>query len=77
MYFIFNFIYLFIYWFVVVVFCLFGWFFVFLFCFVFFETGFPYIALGALELAPQTRLALNSEISLPLPPKCWDQRHAF
>ena len=37
--------------------------------FVFFETGFLCVALVVLEL---TRLASNSEIRLPLPPKCWD-----
>jgi hypothetical protein len=37
-----------------------------------YETGFLCIALAVLELALQTRLALNSEICLPLPPKCWD-----
>ena len=35
----------------------------------FFETGFLCVALIVLEL---TRLASNSEIRLPLPPKCWD-----
>jgi hypothetical protein len=40
-------------------------FFVFIF---FFETGFLYVALAVLEL----RLALKSEICLPLPPKRWD-----
>jgi hypothetical protein len=33
-----------------------------------FETGFLCVALGVLELTLQTRLALNSEIHLPLPP---------
>jgi hypothetical protein len=54
-------------------FCLFVWlvgFFIF-FIFWFFETGFRCIALADLEL---TRLALNSEICLPLPPECQDQR---
>ena len=37
-----------------------------------FETGFLCIALAVLELTLQTRLALNSEIRLPLPPECWD-----
>jgi hypothetical protein len=46
-------------------------FFFFLF-FFFFETGFLCIALAVLELTLKTRLALNSEICLPLPPKCWD-----
>jgi hypothetical protein len=36
------------------------------------ETGFLCIALAVLELTLYTRLALNSEIRLPLPPKCWD-----
>lgn len=40
-----------------------------LFCF---ETQFLCVALAFLELAVQTRLALNSEIHLPLHPKCWD-----
>ena len=45
--------------------------FLFLFCFaLFFETGFLCIALIVLELTLQTRLALNSELHLPLPPKC-------
>jgi hypothetical protein len=35
----------------------------------FFETGFLYIALAVLELTLYTRLALNSEIRLPLPPE--------
>jgi hypothetical protein len=39
---------------------------------LFFETGFLCVVLAVLELALQTRLALNSEIRLPLPPKCWD-----
>ena len=38
----------------------------------FFETEFLCITLAVLELTLQTRLALNSEICLPLPPKCWD-----
>jgi hypothetical protein len=41
-----------------------------LFCFVL--TGFLCIALAVLELTLQTRLASNSEICLPLPPKYWD-----
>jgi hypothetical protein len=49
-------------------FCLFVWFFGFLF----FETGFLCIALAILELTLETRLVSNSEIRLPLPPKCWD-----
>jgi hypothetical protein len=39
-----------------------------LFCFVF-ETGFLCIVLAVLELTLLTRLASNSEIYLPLPPK--------
>jgi hypothetical protein len=39
---------------------------------VFFETGFLCVALAVLELTLWTRLALNSEIRLSLPPKCWD-----
>ena len=39
---------------------------------LFFETGILCIALAVLELTLQTRLASNSEICLPLPPKCWD-----
>uniref|UniRef100_A0A0V1KHU5 Uncharacterized protein n=1 Tax=Trichinella nativa TaxID=6335 RepID=A0A0V1KHU5_9BILA len=31
-----------------------------------------YVALAVLELTMQIRLASNSEIHLPLPPKCWD-----
>jgi hypothetical protein len=38
----------------------------------FFETGFLCIALTVLELTLWIRLASNSEIRLPLPPKCWD-----
>jgi hypothetical protein len=34
---------------------------------VFFKTGFFYVILTVLELDPYTRLALNSEIRLPLP----------
>jgi hypothetical protein len=30
------------------------------------------VALAVLELTLLTRLALNSEIHLPLPPECWD-----
>jgi hypothetical protein len=45
----------------------------FLFLFVcLFETGFLCVALAVLGLTLWTRLALNSEIHLPLPPKCWD-----
>jgi hypothetical protein len=40
--------------------------------FGFFETGFLCVALAVLELTLETWLASNSEISLPLPPKCWD-----
>jgi hypothetical protein len=40
--------------------------------FGFFEKGFLCVVLALLELTPLTRLALNSEIRLPLPPKCWD-----
>jgi hypothetical protein len=52
-----HFIYLFIY---------------FIYLFWFFETGFLCIALVVLELTLKTKLASNSEIHLPLPPKCWD-----
>jgi hypothetical protein len=48
----------------------------FWFCFCFFETGFLCIVPAVLELTLETRLASNSEIRLPLPPKCWDQRRA-
>ena len=48
----------------------------FCFCFCFFETGFLCITLGVLELTLQTRLASNSEIRSPLPPKCRDYRCA-
>ena len=44
----------------------------FLFGCLFFETGFLWVALAVLELALWTRLALNSEVCLPLLPKCWD-----
>jgi hypothetical protein len=45
----------------------------FVFCFFWFlETGFLCVALAVLELTLETRLASNSEIHLPLPPKCWD-----
>jgi hypothetical protein len=44
----------------------------FCFVFLFLETGFLCIALAVLELTLLTRLALNSEIRLPLPSKCWD-----
>ena len=43
----------------------FSWFLLF-----FSETGFLCVALAVLELTPQTRLAPNPEILLPLPPKC-------
>lgn len=41
----------------------------------FFNTGFLCVAPAVLELIPQTRLASNSETSLPLPPERWDQSH--
>jgi hypothetical protein len=41
----------------------------------FFKTGFLCVALAVLELT-LFRLASNSEICLPLPPECWDLRHA-
>jgi hypothetical protein len=47
----------------------------FIFCLfvcLFFETGFLCVALDVLELTLQTRLAWNSKIHLPLPPKRWD-----
>jgi hypothetical protein len=44
----------------------------FVFFFFFSETGFLCVALAVLELPLSTRLALNSEIGLPLPPECWD-----
>jgi hypothetical protein len=37
-------------------------------------TGFC-VTLDILEFTLYTRLALNSEIHLPLPPKCWVYRH--
>jgi hypothetical protein len=40
--------------------------------FFFFEIVFLCIALAVLELTLWTRLASNSEMHLPLPPKCWD-----
>jgi hypothetical protein len=43
-----------------------------LFVFIFFETGFLCVDLAVLELTLYTSLASNSEICLPLPPKCWD-----
>ena len=36
------------------------------------QTGFLCVALAILELTLYTRVASNSEIRLPLPPKCWD-----
>ena len=39
--------------------------------FWFFEIGFLCVALAVLELTLQIKLALNSEIGLPLLPKCW------
>jgi hypothetical protein len=41
-------------------------------CLFVLETGFLCVALAVLELTLLTRLALNSVIHLPLPPKCWD-----
>ena len=38
------------------------------------QTGFLCIAMAVPELTLETRLASNSEIRLPLPPKCWDWR---
>jgi hypothetical protein len=46
--------------------------FVCLFLCLFFETGFLCVALAVLELTLQTKLALNSEICLSLPPKSPD-----
>ena len=46
--------------------------FVWFFFFFFLRQGF-YVAMDVLELALLTRLASNSEICLPLPPKYWDQ----
>jgi hypothetical protein len=46
--------------------------FVCLFVCLFFEAGILCVSLAVLEITLQTRLALNSEIHLPLPPKCWD-----
>ena len=42
------------------------------FYFGYFETGILCVALAVLELTLQTRLHLNLEICLSLPPKCWD-----
>jgi hypothetical protein len=39
---------------------------------VFFKTGFSCLALAVLKFTLYIRLALNSEIRLPLPSKCWD-----
>jgi hypothetical protein len=52
--------------------CLLIYLFIYLFIFWFFEAGFLCEALAVLELTLKTRLASNSEIPLPLPPKCWD-----
>jgi hypothetical protein len=54
--------------------CLFAFCFVLFYFFVclFFETGFLCKALAVMELTLYTRLALNSEIRLPLSPKCCD-----
>ncbi|GAB1291013.1 RNA/RNP complex-1-interacting phosphatase [Apodemus speciosus] len=40
------------------------------------NNGFLCVALAVLELTLKLRLASNSEICLPLPPKCWDYRCA-
>ena len=40
--------------------------------FFFLKIGFLCVALAVLELTQLTRLVSNSEIGLPLPPKCWD-----
>ena len=37
-----------------------------------FKTQFLCIVQAVLELTLQTRQVSNSEIDLPLPPKCWD-----
>jgi hypothetical protein len=39
---------------------------------VFFQTEFLCVTLAVLQLILETRPASNSEICLPLPPKCWD-----
>ena len=39
---------------------------------LFFKTGFLCVPLAVLKLTLQTRLSWNSEICLPLPPKCCD-----
>ena len=36
------------------------------------KTGFLCVALAVLEFTVETKLSLNSEIRLPLAPKCWD-----
>lgn len=48
---------------------------VFYWLFLVFKTGFLYVALAVLEVTLQTKLALNLQICLSLPPKCWDKRH--
>ena len=48
----------------------------FVFLLGFFETGILCIALAVLEITMYTRLALNSVNCLPLPPECWNYRHA-
>ena len=48
----------------------------FSFFFFFFEAEFLCVALAVLELDFWTSLAWNSEICLPLPPRCMDRRHA-
>ena len=41
--------------------------------YIFWETGFHYVALASLELPKYTRLSANSQRSiLPLPPEGWD-----
>lgn len=44
-------------------------FFVLFVCFWFFRTWFPYVVLAVLELYLSTRLPLNSQIQLTLPPE--------
>jgi hypothetical protein len=44
----------------------------FTYLFMFCLRQFSYAALAIMELSLYIRLALNSEIHLPLPPKCWD-----
>ena len=53
-------------------FCLF----ICLFVCLFFETRFLCVTVAVLELALQTRLAWNSEVSLPLPLECQNSRCA-